>query len=175
MVIRPDDICPRPQPLPPLATQPHAAPIYPASVWECDSPEQADAMLGGRAAGYVYQRDGHPNADLLAEKCRQLHGAERAIITPSGMAALSLALVSQMQAGDHAVLSNRMYGKTQALFAGEGARLGITTSVVDTSDLAAVQAAMTPATRLLVVETIANPLLEVADIAALAGIARRDN
>ena len=175
MANRPDDLCPRPQPLPPLFTQPHAPPIYPASVWECDSPEQADAMLGGRVAGYVYQRDGHPNADLLAEKCQQLHGAERAIVTPSGMAALSLALLSQLQAGDHVVLSNRMYGKTQALFAGEGARLGITTSLVDTSDLAAVEAAMTPATRMLVVETIANPLLEVADIAGLADITRESN
>lgn len=173
MPIRPDDICPRPQPLPPLPTQPHAPPIYPASVWECDSPEQADAMLGGQMAGYVYQRDSHPNADLLADKCRQLHGAERAIVTSSGMAALSAALLSQLEAGQHAVLSNRLYGKTLVLFGSEAARLGINVSVVDTSDLAAVEAAMTEQTKLLLVETLANPLVQVADIAALANIAHR--
>lgn len=173
MPIRPDDICPRPQPLPPMPTQPHSPPIFPASVWECDSPEQADAMLGGQVAGYVYQRDSHPNADLLAEKCRQLHGAERAIVTASGMGALSAALLSQLEAGQHAVVSNRLYGKTLVLFGSEAARLGIAISVVDTSDLTAVEAAMTEQTKLLLVETLANPLVQVADIAALANIAHR--
>jgi cystathionine beta-lyase/cystathionine gamma-synthase len=173
MPIRPDDICPRPQPLPPLPTQPHAPPIYPASVWECDSPQQADAMLGGNAPGYVYQRDRHPNADLLAEKCRQLHGADRAIVTASGMGALSAALLAQLEAGQHAVVSNRLYGKTLVLFGSEAARLGITVSVIDTGDLAAVEAAMTEQTKLLLVETLANPLVQVADIAALADVAHR--
>ncbi len=173
MPIRPDDICPRPQPLPPLPTQPHAPPIYPASVWECDSPQQADAMLGGNAPGYVYQRDRHPNADLLAEKCRQLHGADRAIVTASGMGALSAALLAQLEAGQHAVVSNRLYGKTLVLFGSEAARLGITVSVIDTGDLAAVEAAMTEQTKLLLVETLANPLVQVADIATLADVAHR--
>ncbi|HUE74212.1 MAG TPA: aminotransferase class I/II-fold pyridoxal phosphate-dependent enzyme [Pirellulaceae bacterium] len=173
MPIRPDDICPRPQSLPPLPTQPHAPPIFPASVWECDSPEQADAMLGGQMAGYVYQRDSHPNADLLAEKCRQLHGAQRAIVTASGMAALSAALLSQLEAGQHAVVSSQLYGKTLVLFGSEASRLGMNVSVVDTSDLAAVEAAMTEQTKLLLVETLSNPLVQVADIAALANIAHR--
>ena len=170
---RPDDICPRPQPLPPLPTQPHSPPIFPASVWECDSPEQADAMLGGQQAGYVYQRDGHPNADLLAEKCRQLHGADRAAVTASGMGALSAALLSHLRSGDHVVLSNRLYGKTLVLFGSEAARLGIDLSLVDTGDLPAVEAAVKTNTRLLLVETIANPLLQVADIAGLTAIAHR--
>jgi cystathionine beta-lyase/cystathionine gamma-synthase len=173
MSLRPDDICPRPQPLPARLTQPHAPPIFPASVWECDTPEQADALLAGKLAGYVYQRDGHPNADLLAEKCRQLHGADRAAVTASGMAALSVALLSQLQAGEHAVLSNRLYGKTAVLFGSEAARLGIDLSLVDAGDLPAVEGAITPQTRLLLVETIANPLLQVADISALAEIAHR--
>src|SRR5262245_37667286 len=66
----PADICPRPQSLPPLPTRPHAPPIFPASVWECDSPQQADSLLAGREVGYVYQRDGHPNSYLLAEKLK---------------------------------------------------------------------------------------------------------
>jgi cystathionine beta-lyase/cystathionine gamma-synthase len=169
----PDDLCPRPLPLPPLATAPHAPPIYPTSVWECESPQQADDLLAGRETGYVYQRDGHPNATLLAEKCRQLHGAERAIVTGSGMAALAAALLSQLSAGDHAIIGSRIYGKTLQLFGVEAKLLGIEVTPVDTCDLAATAAAMKLTTRLVLAETIANPLLEVADIAALAEITHR--
>jgi cystathionine beta-lyase/cystathionine gamma-synthase len=169
----PADLCPRPLPLPPPATTPHAPPIWPTSVWECDSPQQADDVLAGRLAGYVYQRDGHPNAWLLAEKCRLLHAAERAAITASGMAALAAVLLSQLSAGHHAVIGSRVYGKTLQLFGVEAKLLGIEVTQVDTCDLAAVEKAIRLNTRLLVAETIANPLLEVADIAALAEIAHR--
>jgi cystathionine beta-lyase/cystathionine gamma-synthase len=171
----PADICPRPQPLPPLPTKPHAPPIFPASVWECESPQQADAILGGREEGYVYQRDGHPNAHLLAERLKLLHAADRGAITATGMGALAAALLSQLQAGDHVVIGSRMYGKTQSLFVAEGQRLGIETTTVDMCDLAAVTAAIRPNTKLVVAETIANPLLEVADIAALADVAHQKN
>ncbi len=171
----PADICPRPQPLPPLATKPHASPIFLASVWECESPQQADAMLGGREAGYVYQRDGHPNAHLLAEKLMQLHAAERGAITGSGMGALAAAMLSQLKSGDHAVVGSRMYGKTLSLFVAEGQRLGIQVTTVDTCDVAAVAAAIRLNTKLIVAETIANPLLEVADVAALAEVAHQKN
>lgn len=170
-----DDICPRPQPLPPLPTRPHAPPIFPASVWECESPQQADALLSGHEAGYVYQRDGHPNSYLLAEKLKQLHSAARGAITASGMAALAAALLSHLQTGDHAVIGNRMYGRTLGLFVSEASRLGIEVTSVDTCDAAAVAAAIRPSTKLVLAETIANPLLEVADVAALAEIAHQKN
>jgi O-acetylhomoserine/O-acetylserine sulfhydrylase-like pyridoxal-dependent enzyme len=128
----PSDLCPRPLPLPPLATTPHAPPIYPTSVWACESPQQADDMLAGRLPGYVYQRDGHPNAYLLAEKCRQLHSADRAAVTASGMGALAVAMLSQLAAGDHALLGSRLYGKSHQLFGVEAGRLGIEMTTVDT-------------------------------------------
>jgi hypothetical protein len=123
--------------------------------------------------GYVYQRDGHPNAYLLAEKCRLLHAAERAAITASGMAALATAMLSQLASGDHVVIGSRVYGKTLQLFGVEARLLGIEATPVDTCDLAAVEQAVRLNTRLIVAETIANPLLEVADIAGLAEIATR--
>ncbi len=169
--MRPDDILPRPPHVPPLPTQPHTPPLQLTSVWECDSPAQADAMLGKSIPGYVYQRDGHPNGDTLAELCRQLHGAEQAALANSGMAAISAVLLATLKAGDHVVVSRRIYGKTMVLFQQEGARLGIETTAVDTCDLNAVAAAMEKNTRLVVAETIANPLLEVADIRALGKIA----
>jgi cystathionine beta-lyase/cystathionine gamma-synthase len=172
---RPEDLCPRPLPLPPLATTPHAPSIWPTSVWACESPQQADDMLAGKLPGYVYQRDGHPNAYLLAEKCKLLHGADRAAIVASGMGALSAALLSQLKAGDHCVVGSRVYGKTHVLFGPEASRLSIEMTTVDTCDLKATMAAFKPNTRLLLAETIANPLLEVADIAALAEIAHARN
>ncbi len=171
----PEDLCPRSLPLPPLPTAPHAPPIYPASVYECDSPAQAEALLAGQLPGYVYQRDGHPNAALLAAKCRELHGAEEAAITATGMGALSLVMLAQLTSGDHVVLSKFLYGRTTQLLTTEAARLGITSTIVDTCDHDAVRQAMLKNTRLVVVETIANPLLQVADIAALAQIAQQAN
>lgn len=168
-----DDLCPRPEPLPPQSTSPLVPPIFTAAVYECRDPQQADEILSGQVAGYVYQRDRQPNADLLAEKCRQLHGAERAAIAASGMAALAAALLSQLSTGEHVVVSNQLYGRTLNLLVTESRRLGIESTVVDTCDLQAVQTAMTGGTKLLVVETITNPLLRVSNLQALADLAHQ--
>jgi cystathionine beta-lyase/cystathionine gamma-synthase len=151
--------------------RPHNLPLYLSSVWECRDPQQADEILGGKQAGYVYRRDGHPNADALAAECSRWHGVERGITTSSGMSALSAAVLAVAKAGDHVLLSNRLYGKTGYLLSAEFSRLGVESSTVDIRDHAATKAALRPNTRLLVVETIANPCLEVADIAALSDLA----
>lgn len=169
----PDDLCPRPAPVPKLTTTPHTPPIYLASVYACDSPDQAEALLAGTETGYVYQRDGHPNATMLAEKLRELHGADCAAITATGMAALSVAMLSQLASGDHVILSKFLYGRTTQLLTTEGQRLGLTSTIVDTCDLDTVAAAFTRQTKMVVVETIANPLLQVADISRLAELAHR--
>jgi cystathionine beta-lyase/cystathionine gamma-synthase len=167
----PDDLCPRPQRVPLGPTTPHAPPIYLSSVYECRDPDQADALLGGREEGFVYARDGHPNACALAEKCRQLHGSERAAIASSGMGALAAILLSQLEPGDHVVMSNQLYGRTLALVAVEARRLGILSTAVDATNLDQVRAVIMPATKLVVVETISNPLVRVANLAALAELA----
>src|SRR5262245_3654453 len=136
----------------PQATpQPHNQPLYLSSVWECDDPAQADDILGGRQQGYVYRRDGHPNADALAAECSRLHGVERGIATASGMSALAAAVLAVAKAGDHVLLSNRLYGKTAYLLTSECLRLGIESSVADVVDLAAMQAALRPNTKLVIV------------------------
>ena len=130
-------------------------------------------MLAGNLPGHVYRRDGHPNAELLAEKCRELHRAPKAAIAASGMGALALAVVSQCRQGDHIIAGNQMYGRSLLLLNEEARRLGIETTTVDTCQPETVATAFRPATKLLVVETIANPLLRVADIKALAVLAHR--
>ena len=168
---QPDDLCPRPDELPQEFTRPLATPIWLSSVYQCRDPDQADALLSGNSPGYVYSRDGHPNADLLAERCAALHGADRAIIASAGMGALAVAILSQLRHGDHVVVSDQLYGKSLSLLTQEAARLGIDSTSVNTSDLQATAAAFRSQTKLLVVETITNPLLRVSDIAGLAALA----
>ncbi len=169
--MNPEDICPRPDRLGPQPTQPLVPAIYPAAVYRCDDPQQAADMLAGKMPGYVYSRDGHPNADLLAEKCRELHGAEKACVTATGMGALAAAMVALLQSGDEVIVSNQLYGRSSLLFTAEAARLKIGSHVVDVCDLAATAAAFSEHTKLVIVETITNPNLRVPDIAALARLA----
>lgn len=157
----------------PYGTRPHNQPLSLASVWECDTPQQADDILGGRQSGYVYRRDGHPNADALVAECCRLHGVERGIAVAAGMSAIAAAVLAMAEAGDHVLLSNRVYGKTGYLLGQEFSRLGVESSTVDTRDLTATKAALRKNTRLVIVETIANPCLEVADIAGLADLTHR--
>jgi len=167
---RPDDICARLPKLPPQPTEPASPPIYAASVYRCESPAQAENLLSGESAGYVYSRDGHPNADQLAQKCAELHAAGWATACSSGMAALALAAVSHLTQGDHVVVGNQLYGRSLQLFNGELARFGVEAATVDTCDLDATAAALRPTTRLVVAETITNPLLRVTDIARLSAL-----
>lgn len=170
MTSRPDDICPRPDDPPPMPTAPLASPIYPSAVYRCASPTEADRLLGGEADGYVYSRDRQPNADLLAEKIRELHGAERAAVCGSGMAATSAVALAWLKSGDHVVVGDQMYGRTFGLLR-ELAAFGVGHTTVDACNLAAVKAALKPTTRLVWVETITNPLVRVVDVAALAEVA----
>lgn len=169
-----DEVCARLPELPPQPTDPASPPIYLASVYRCASPAQAEQLLTGELAGSVYSRDGHPNAALLAQKCRELHRAEQATVCSSGMAALALAAVSLLKNGDHVVVGNQVYGRSSQLFSEELPRLGVACTTVDTCDLAATAAVMRPATRLVVAETITNPLLRVSDIRALADMAHEN-
>jgi cystathionine beta-lyase/cystathionine gamma-synthase len=164
---RVEDICPRPDEPLEMPTAPLASPIYQAAVYRCESPDQADRLLSGAEAGYVYSRDRNPNSDLLAEKIRELHGAEQAVVCGSGMAACSAVLLAHLKSGDHVVVGDQMYGRTLTLLEKELSRLGVTSTRVDACDLAAVRKSLMPATKLVVVETITNPLVRVVDVAAL--------
>ena len=157
------------------ATAALTPPIYPATVYACRSPKEAADLLAGETEGFIYSRDGHPNSDMLAKECKAWHSAEEAAITESGMAALALALISQLKQGDHVVVSHQLYGRTLNLFTTEAERLGIDSTVVDTCDLAAVEGVIHDKTRIVITETIANPMLQVADIGRLAEIAHAHN
>lgn len=122
---------------------------------------------------YVYTRWGNPTVNMLEQKLAALEGAEDCVAFGSGMAATSALLLTTLEAGDHLVISDVNYAGTAELVRATLARYGITSTAVDTSDLSAVEAAVTPATRMIWIETPANPILRLTDIAAVSTIAKR--
>jgi cystathionine gamma-synthase len=155
------------------STSPLAPPIHLAAVYRIPDLDAVDAIYGGREQGYIYARDGHPNADRLAEELRKAHGATWGVVTGTGMGAIAAPLLALLASGDRIVSSHRIYGKTTKLFKAEFAKLGISTDWVDTNDLDAVRRSLAHApTKILFVETISNPLCRVADLPALAALAQ---
>lgn len=159
---------------PPLGpSQPLATPLYPSSVYRLPDLDALDRVMDGHAPGFIYARDGHPNAHALATQLAALEGARWAVVCGSGMAALSAAFLGYVSAGDRVVASNSLYGRTTKLLRQELARFGVSTTTVDTSDLDAVRVALAQPAKVLYVETMSNPLCRVADVPALAEIAKR--
>lgn len=122
-------------------------------------------------APYAYVRWGHPTARVLEEKIAALEGGEAALATSSGMAAVSAVLFTFLGRGDHVVASEVCYAGSVELFGLHLGRYGIEVSLVDTGDLDQVRHALRPDTKMIYVETPANPILRLSDIAALAEIA----
>ena len=122
---------------------------------------------------YLYTRWGNPTVRMLEEKLAALEGAEDCVAFASGMAASSALLLALLKPGDHLIVSDVHYAGTAELIRATLADAGIESSAVDASDLAAVEAAVRPRTRLVWIETPANPIMRLADIAAVAAIARR--
>ncbi|MGD8266806.1 MAG: aminotransferase class I/II-fold pyridoxal phosphate-dependent enzyme [Desulfobacterales bacterium] len=121
---------------------------------------------------YLYSRHFNPTIDVLARYLAAMEGTEYAVCTASGMAAIACTLLQICRQGDHIVASHTVYGGTHALLEDLLPELGITTSFVAPDDPAAFRAALRPTTKVLYTETIGNPTLKVADIPALARIAK---
>lgn len=123
--------------------------------------------------GFSYSRVSNPTVDALEKAIAALEGTPSAICFRTGMAAITTLLLSVLKCDDHAILSDVVYGGTLRLFREVLDHLGVTGSFVDTSDAANVEAAVTPATRIILIESPGNPTLKLTDIAAVAKIAKR--
>lgn len=143
-----------------------------SAVYCPDDPSHVDDLYEGRAEGFIYARDGHPNAVQLAGKLARLEGGELGLICASGMGAIAAPLLSLLGQGDHMLLADGVYGRTVALIARQFPRWGITHSTFDPADAASARQALTPRTRVIFAETLSNPLLRVADIPGLAEVAQ---
>ncbi|MGM1051975.1 MAG: O-succinylhomoserine sulfhydrylase [Pseudomonadota bacterium] len=153
--------------------QEHAEPIFPTSSFVYGSAAEAARKFSGEEPGNVYSRFTNPTVCTFERRLAALEGGERCVATSSGMSAILATVLALLEAGDEIVASRSLFGSTVSLFDKYLGKFGITTRYVELSDLAAWEAAITPATRLLFAETPSNPLSEVVDIAALAEIAHR--
>ncbi|MBP8926824.1 MAG: O-succinylhomoserine sulfhydrylase [Pseudomonadales bacterium] len=153
----------------------HAEPLFLTSSYVFESAAAAAARFSGSEAGNVYSRYTNPTVRTFEERLAAMEGAEQAVATSSGMAAILTACMSWLAAGDHIVCSRGVFGSTTMLFNRFIARFGVDISYVAPADYEAWRAAIRPNTRLLFLETPSNPLIEIVDIAAVAQIARTAN
>ena len=156
-----------------LAQRPNSVPIYQSATFSATDADELAAILNDEQAGFAYSRIDNPTSAALAAAVAELEGAAAGHAFASGMGAIHAALVSLVRAGDHVVASTALYGSTRHLLTGILARLGVETTFADARDPGAVEGAIRPATRVLYLETIANPTITVADIATLAAIGHR--
>lgn len=150
----------------------HSESLYLTSSFVFDSAAQAAARFSGEEEGNVYARFSNPTVTMMQDRLAALEGGDACVATSSGMSAILSLVMATMQAGDHIVASLGLFGATQQLFGNILTRFGIETTLVPATDLDACRKAMRPRTKLVFVETPSNPLTEIVDIAAVAGIAR---
>jgi O-succinylhomoserine sulfhydrylase len=136
-----------------------------------DSAEQCEARFSGKEPGYVYSRYSNPTVAMFEARMAALEGAEAARATATGMAAVTTALMGLVRAGDHVVAARALFGGCRWVVEDWLPRFGVTSTLVDGSDLAQWQKAVRKETKVLFLETPTNPTLEVYDIAAITKIA----
>ncbi|HWA90167.1 MAG TPA: O-succinylhomoserine sulfhydrylase [Rhizomicrobium sp.] len=145
--------------------------LFLTSGYAYESPEQAEGRFTGEDDGYQYTRFSNPTITVFEERMAALEGAPVARATASGMAAVSAALLAGVDAGDHVVAAKAMFGSCRHVITEILPRFGVTHTLVDGADLDVWQRAMTPKTRMLFLETPANPTLAIVDIGAVARLA----
>jgi len=151
----------------------HAEALFLTSSFVFDSAAQAAARFSGAEEGFVYSRFGNPTVSMLQTRLAALEGAEACVATATGMSAILATALALLKQGDHVVCSSAVFGTTVQLFGGLLARFGIDTTFIRGHEVEAWSRAVRPDTRLFFLETPSNPLTEVADIAAIATVAKR--
>ena len=146
-------------------------PIYQTSTFIFDSAEQGGNRFALQEPGYIYSRLGNPSNTQVEEKVAMLEGGEACCSMGSGMGAISSALWTLLSAGDHVVAGDTLYGCTFAPLNHGMTRYGVDVSFVDITDLDAVKKAIKPNTRVVYLETPANPTLKISDIEGISKIA----
>lgn len=150
------------------ASQPLSPPLYTSAVYTFPDLDSLEAVYRGEACGFVYARDAHPNAVLLATELMGWESGRWALLTASGMAALALTLTALVQAGDLVVASRRLYGRTLQLLTEELPRWHVRTCLLDLDDEEALCSALAQRPRVVLVETLSNPTLRIANLPQLA-------
>ncbi|MEW4223918.1 trans-sulfuration enzyme family protein [Rossellomorea marisflavi] len=146
-------------------------PIYQTSAFSFSSLEELEGFYEGKSP-YLYTRTGNPNPDELGGLVAALEGAPAGVAASSGLSAILVGILSVVQAGDHIIAAEDLYGGTFHMLKEELAGFGISTSFVDFTDRDAVEEAITDSTKLLYSETVTNPFMRVEDIPAMVKMAK---
>jgi len=149
----------------------HNEPIFLTSSFVFENAAQAAARFAGDEPGFIYSRAGNPTVTAFQNRLAALEGAQACVATASGMSAIMATVMSLTRAGDHIVVAYELFGATTQLF-GILSRFGIEVTYVRLDDTNAWKAAVRPNTRLFYLETPSNPLTQLADVRAIAAIAR---
>ncbi|ANE55847.1 O-succinylhomoserine sulfhydrylase [Methylomonas sp. DH-1] len=151
----------------------HSMPIFATSSYVFGSAEEASLKFTGQQPGNIYSRFTNPTVATFQERLALMEKGERCLAFASGMAAIMAVGMALLKAGDHVVCSRSVFGNTVLAFQNYFGKFGVETDFVKLTDPAAWEAAIKPNTRFLFLETPSNPLIEIADIRALADIAHR--
>ncbi|GAB4536077.1 MAG: O-succinylhomoserine sulfhydrylase [Roseibium sp.] len=146
--------------------------IYLTQGFTYDNAEAAEARFNGDDPGYVYSRYANPTVTMFEDRIKALEGAEAARGTASGMAAVNLALMASVKAGDHVIAAKALFGSCRYICETLLPRFGVESTLVDGTDIDQWKEAVRPNTRALFLESPTNPTLEVIDITAVAEIAK---
>ncbi|MBN2893240.1 MAG: aminotransferase class I/II-fold pyridoxal phosphate-dependent enzyme [Bacteroidales bacterium] len=150
-------------------------PIYQTSTFKFKNADHGADLFAGRDKGYIYTRIGNPTINALEQNIASLENGFGGIAVSSGMAAVTNVYMTTLGAGAHVVSSGSVYGPSRGVLEQDFSRFGVEATFVNASDLEAVKAAIRPNTKLIYLETPANPTMEITDIAAVAAIAKQHN
>ncbi|GIX04729.1 MAG: cystathionine gamma-synthase [Planctomycetaceae bacterium] len=156
----------------PIVTPPSAPPLYLTTAFDLEDLDQLEEIGRGVQHGFIYTRDGNPNQEALARDLAWLEGAERGVVTASGMGALTAILSAHLRPGDQILASRGLYGRSDQLLRHWADHAGIVVRHVDVHNLDEVRRAVHPGVKMCLVESVSNPLVEVADLPALVEILR---
>lgn len=151
----------------PVGSRPLSVPIYQGHLFAFDSADDMAAAFDGPQGAFFYSRLGNPTVRAFEDAMAELEGGAGALAAASGMGAINAVLMSLLQSGDHVIAQSCVYGGTYALLKDLTERWGVEVTYVTGEDPAEVRAALRPETRMLYLETIANPTTQVADLPAL--------
>ncbi|MGB0410582.1 MAG: trans-sulfuration enzyme family protein [Pikeienuella sp.] len=163
--------------MPISVSRPVSSPLHTSVVYRSTDADELDAQYEGRESGYTYSREGHPNATIVGEKIDWLEGVTTEMgagtVMGSGMGAVSAVLLGLLCKGDHVIAGDQLYGRSLRLMTQDLPRMGFECTLADPTDARAIEAAIRPETRMIVVEVVSNPTLRVADMAGIAEVASR--
>jgi O-acetylhomoserine (thiol)-lyase len=148
-------------------------PIVQASAFGYSTAEELEDLFKGRAIGQVYTRIGNPTLEALEKRLASVEDGIAAIVTSSGMAAITTAVMAIVRSGDEILASSSVFGGTYSLFKDTLSNYGIKTTFVDPTDVEKLEQAVNDSTRLIFVETIGNPKMDIPDLAAISAIAKK--